>query len=59
MSAHTVEAGDEAEVDDEAVDLNRRMLVLISTVIGHLLKGDPSLHGSGWFRPFRLPTRRP
>jgi hypothetical protein len=29
LFAHTMEAGNEAEVDDEAVDLNRRMLVLI------------------------------
>jgi hypothetical protein len=53
MFTHTVEAGDEAEVDDEAVDLDRRMSVLISPVIDHLLEGDPSLHESGWFRSSR------
>jgi hypothetical protein len=51
MFAHTVEAGNEVEVDDEAVDLDCWMSVLISSVVGHLLKGSPSLHGSGRFRP--------
>jgi hypothetical protein len=58
LFAHTVEAGDEAEVNNEAVDLDRRMLVLIS-VIGHLLEGSPSLHGSGRFHPSRSPACRP
>jgi hypothetical protein len=54
MFAHTAEAGGEAEVD-----LNCRMSVLMSSVIGHLLEGDPSLHRSGQFRPSRSPIHRP
>jgi hypothetical protein len=54
MFTHTMEAGDEAEVDDEAVDLDHRMSVLISPVIDHLLEGDPSLHESGQFRSSHL-----
>jgi hypothetical protein len=54
MFAHTVEAG-----DDEAVDLDHWMSVLISSIIGHSLEGGPSLHGTGRFRPFCSPARRP
>jgi hypothetical protein len=54
MFAHTAEADGEAEVN-----LNRRMSVLMSSVIGHLLEGDPSLHRSGQFRPSCSPIHRP
>ncbi|XP_039791347.1 SNF1-related protein kinase regulatory subunit gamma-like PV42a isoform X1 [Panicum virgatum] len=37
--AHIAEAGDEADADDEAVDLGRRMAVPVSSVIGHSLEG--------------------
>ncbi|OEL22536.1 SNF1-related protein kinase regulatory subunit gamma-like PV42a [Dichanthelium oligosanthes] len=37
--AHIAEASDEAEADDEAVDLARRMAVPVSSVIGHSLEG--------------------
>ncbi|PAN04112.1 hypothetical protein PAHAL_1G043000 [Panicum hallii] len=37
--AHIAEASDEAEADDEAVDLDRRMAVPVSSVIGHSLEG--------------------
>jgi hypothetical protein len=59
MFTHTVEASDEAEVDDEAANLDRQMSVLISSVIGHLLEGGPSLHGSRRFCPSRSPARHP
>jgi hypothetical protein len=59
MFAHITETGGKAEVDDEAVDLDCRMSVLISSVIGHLLEGGPSLHGFGWFYSSRSPVRHP
>ncbi|GJM90253.1 hypothetical protein PR202_ga06515 [Eleusine coracana subsp. coracana] len=37
--AHIADAGDEAEADDEAVNLDRRMAVPVSSVIGHSLEG--------------------
>ncbi|TVU32659.1 hypothetical protein EJB05_24400, partial [Eragrostis curvula] len=37
--AHIAEASDDAEADDEAVDLDRRMAVPVSSVIGHSLEG--------------------
>ena len=37
--AHIDEASDDAEADGEAVDLDRRMAVPVSNVIGHSLEG--------------------
>ncbi|XP_066318038.1 SNF1-related protein kinase regulatory subunit gamma-like PV42a [Miscanthus floridulus] len=37
--AHIAEASDDAEADGEAVDLDRRMAVPVSSVIGHSLEG--------------------
>jgi len=37
--AHIAEASDDAEADAEAVDLDRRMAVPVSSVIGHSLEG--------------------
>jgi hypothetical protein len=59
LFTHTMEAGNEAEVDVEAIDLDRRMSMLISSVIGHLLEGGPSLHGSRQFHPSRSLARCP
>jgi hypothetical protein len=59
MFTHTAEADDKAKFDDEAVDLDRQMSMLISSVVGYFVEGGPSLNGSRQFRPSRSPARRP